>query len=79
MAVVLRVYIIDPGDSMIKVGHEFFGQTKEEAETYFEEHLGSCSYFASAVEEDRVIEELERIPTEDLPRVEDFDMEEEEE
>jgi hypothetical protein len=57
MAVVLRVYIIDPGDSMIKVGHEFFGQTKEEAETYFEEHL----------------------PTEDLPRVEDFDMEEEEE
>jgi hypothetical protein len=79
MAVILTVYIIDPGDGTIKVGHEFYGQTKEEAETYFEEHIGSCEYFAAAVKEDRVLEELEHVPANELPRASDFDEDEEEE
>jgi hypothetical protein len=74
MAFILRVYIVDPGDGMIKVGHEFFGQTEEEVDTYCQEHLGSCEYFAAADREDRVIEILDPdVPDEDLPEVEDFE------
>lgn len=76
MAVILNVYIIDPGDQTIKVGHQFYGQTNEEAETYFEEHIGSCEYFAAAVKEDRVIEEVERVPAGDLPQPSDFNEDE---
>jgi len=77
MAFILRVYIIDAGDQTIKVGHEFYGQSEEEVEQYFDEHLGICEYFAAAVKDDRVIEELEKVPYSELPQAADFETEEE--
>lgn len=80
MAVILRVYIIDPGDGTIKVEHDFFGRTEKEVDTYYAEHIGSCEYFAAAVREDRVIEELEdEVPESDLPRASQFYEAEEDE
>jgi hypothetical protein len=77
MAYILHAYIVDPGDRTIKVGHEFYGHSEAEVETYFKEHIRSCEYFANAVKADRVIEELERVPPDELPRVEDFEVIEE--
>jgi hypothetical protein len=79
MAYILRVYILDAGDRMIKVEHDFFGTTLAEADTYYKEHLGSCEYFAAAVREDRVIEEVEEVDADELPSEADFEEEEEEE
>ena len=76
MAYILRVLIIDPGDQTIKVGHEFYGLTEQECDTYYREHAGNCEYFASALQENRVIEELEEIEDSELPQAADFEMEE---
>lgn len=73
MAVILTAYIIDGGDGTIKVGHQFFGLTEAEAETYYKEHLGSCSYFASAEKDGRVIEEVEEVDESDLPDPAEFE------
>jgi hypothetical protein len=67
MAYCLEVLIIDAGDSTIKVGHCFYGYTEQEVQTYYREHLHSCSYFKAAHDQGRVIEELEEIDDEDLP------------
>jgi len=75
MAFVLHVLIIDAGDHTIKVGHEFFGLTEKECQTYFREHTGTCEYFAAAVKENRVIVEWEEVDEEDLPDPFDIDME----
>jgi F420-dependent methylenetetrahydromethanopterin dehydrogenase len=77
MAFIVSAYIIDPGDGMIKVRHDFYGSTMEEADTYFKEHLGSCEYFRAAQKEDRLIETVEEVDEEDLPRPEEFYEEEE--
>jgi hypothetical protein len=64
----LKVVIIDAGDKTIKVGHVFWGVTEAEARTYYREHLSSCSYFAAAKRDGRVIEELfELLDGEELP------------
>jgi hypothetical protein len=76
MAYILNAYIIDPGDQTIKVGHQFYGRTQEEVETYFEEHVASCEYFAAAMREERVIEEMESVPASELPQAADFEEEE---
>lgn len=76
MAYILRVLIIDPGDQTIKVAHEFYGLTEREVDTYYREHAGNCEYFASAVKENRVIEEIEEVDESELPTAADFDMEE---
>ena len=78
MAYILRVLIIDGGDRTIKVAHEFYGLTEQEAETYYREHLGSCDYFRSAQQEGRTLEEIEEVEDDELPTPEEFEEFEEE-
>ena len=71
MGFCIEVAIIDGGDRTVKVVHQFFGETEEEAETYRREHLDSCDYFKTAERDGRtrtVIEEVE-----ELPEPEDFE------
>jgi len=68
MAFILEVLIVDAGDDTIKVGHCFYGTTEAEVEGYYREHMASCEYFKSAVDEGRVIEEMEEVPEEELPQ-----------
>jgi hypothetical protein len=79
VAFILKVYVIDAGDKTIKVGHEFYGLTEAEVDTYYREHVGSCEYFKAAVAENRVIEELEEVDDDELPDAADLEMEEEDE
>jgi hypothetical protein len=79
MAYVLEVLIIDGGDSTIKVMHSFYGHTEAECRTYYREHLQSCEYFRAAAKDGRVIEEMERISDDELPSIEDYEDDEEEE
>ena len=76
MAFILTVYIVDAGDSTIKVGHEFFGMSKREVETYKREHLASCEYFKAAEREGRTREELEEVDADELPDADEFEEEE---
>lgn len=76
MAYILRVLIIDPGDKTIKVAHEFYGLTEQECDTYYKEHAGNCEYFHQAIEENRIIEEIEEVDESELPTSADFEMEE---
>jgi len=75
VAFILRVRIIDPGDGTIKVGHEFYGLTEQECDTYYREHTSSCEYFAAAVKENRVIEEIDEVDEDELPTPFDVEME----
>lgn len=79
MAFLLSVAIIDGGDKTIKVVHQFYGLSEREVDTYKQEHLGNCAYFRSADAEDRTVELLEEISSSELPKVEDFEDEYEEE
>lgn len=79
MAWILTSYIIDPGDRTIKVSHNFYGLNKEEAQTYFNEHLSSCEYFKAAHDEGRTFEEWDQVPQSDLPVAEEEAGEDEEE
>lgn len=45
MSWILEVATVDPGDGAIKVVHRFYGKTKEECDTYLDEHLDACEYF----------------------------------
>ncbi len=76
MAYALHVDVIDPGDGSIKVTHIFWGLTEEETRTYFREHLDSCEYFAAAVKQHRIAEELEEIDEDELPEAEEIGSEE---
>lgn len=75
-AFILTVYIVDAGDSTIKVGHEFYGYSQREVETYKREHLSSCEYFKSAETEGRTMEDLEEVDADELPDADEFDEEE---
>lgn len=77
MAVKITVDVVDPVDQTIKVSHIFWGETEEEARTYYTEHLASCEYFRAAADDDRVIEEIEEIDDDELPEVELNDEESE--
>ena len=80
MAFILEVLIIDAGDNTIKVGHNFYGLTEKECETYKREHLASCDYFRTAEREGRTIEEVwELDPDEKLPEPSDYEDDQEEE
>lgn len=72
---ILEVLIRDGGDNTIKVGHEFFGTSEEEVRTYYREHVESCEYFKSAVQQGRAIESLEEVSEDELPDVIDFEEE----
>jgi hypothetical protein len=69
MAWALHVYIVNPDDELILVEHIFYGETKDEASQVKEEHLGTCSYFKAAEDEDRTDEKWEQIAEEDWPSV----------
>jgi hypothetical protein len=75
MATKITVDVVDPGDDTIKVSHIFWGKTEREARTYYTEHLASCDYFAAAAEDGRLIEEVEEIDDDELPEVEDAELE----
>src|SRR5215469_15402023 len=75
VAYVLTVYIIDAGDRTIKVGHNFYGLTEKECDTYYREHTASCEYFQAAVKENRTIEEIEEVEDLDLPTPEGLEDE----
>ena len=80
MAYILEVMIIDGGDGTIKVGHNFYGVTEQECETYKREHLASCEYFRAAEREGRTIEEMwELDEDEKLPEPSDYEEEDEDE
>lgn len=79
MAFILTVYIIDAGDGTIKVGHNFYGVTEKECNTYYREHLSSCEYFRAAEQDGRIIEEIEEVDPSDLPDADDWEEEEDDE
>jgi len=71
MAYKLTVFIVNPDDEQIYVEHNFYGDTKADAEHVKREHLGSCEYFKAAEHEGRTVEEGEEISEEDWPSVDD--------
>jgi hypothetical protein len=75
MSVCITVHIVDQGE--IKVSHQFWGETEEEAEDYLDHHKESCSYFRSNYESGNVIEEVD--DEVERPEPEDFDDDEEDE
>lgn len=77
MAYLLSVAIVDGGDRTIKVVHQFYGLTEREVDTYKQEHLGNCAYFRSAEAENRTVEYVEEISASELPKVEDFQQDDE--
>lgn len=70
MAYRLTVFIVNPDDEEVYVEHNFYGETKADAEEVKREHLGSCAYFKAAEEEGRTVEEGEEISDEERPSVE---------
>ena len=73
MAYILEVFIVDAGDQTIKVGHQFYGVSEREVETYYREHLASCEYFKAAEKDGRVIAELIEVDDDELPQAEDYE------
>jgi len=67
MAWILKSYIVNPVDERVFMAHEFYGKTREECRSTFQEHLGSCTYFTSAVNEGRTFEKWIPISEADLP------------
>jgi hypothetical protein len=79
MAWAFTVDVVDPVDGEIKVSHTFWGETKEECRTYYEEHRKSCEYFDAAVLDGRTLEDMEEISDEELPTADEEEDEDEEE
>ena len=65
MAYRLTVFIVNPDDEQIYVEHNFYGDTRADAEHVKHEHLGSCEYFKAAEHEGRTVEEGEEIEADD--------------
>ena len=70
MAYRLTVFIVNPDDERVYVEHNFYGDTKADAEHVKQEHLASCEYFKAAEAEGRTVEEGEEITEDELPEVE---------
>jgi len=71
MAYKLTVFIVNPDDEQIYVEHNFYGETKADAEHVKREHIASCEYFRAAEAEGRTVEEGEEIEAEDWPSVDE--------
>lgn len=67
MAWILKSYIVNPEDEEVFMAHEFYGRTREDCKSTFDEHLGSCSYFRSAVDDGRTFEKWIEIDEDELP------------
>ena len=70
MAWIYESFIVNPVDEKVLLSHRFFGRTKDDCLSTFNEHLGSCSYFRGAEAEGRTYEIWHEIDAEDLPRAE---------
>jgi hypothetical protein len=70
MAYRLTIFIVNPDDEEVYVEHNFYGDTKADAEQVKREHLGSCAYFKAAEDEGRTVEEGEEISDDERPSVE---------
>jgi hypothetical protein len=70
MAFALTVDKLDD-DGLIRVRHVFYGETEEECETLRDAHGAGCKAFGPALDQDRVIEELEEI--DEIPEWSDDD------
>ena len=75
MAYKLTVFIVNPDDEQIYVEHNFYGETKADAEHVKREHIASCEYFKAAEAEGRTIEEGEEIEAEEWPSVDEDEEE----
>jgi len=64
---ILESFIVNPVDERVLMSHRFFGRSKEDCRSTFDEHLGSCSYFQSAKTEGRTYEKWIPISEDDLP------------
>lgn len=73
MAYKLTVFIVNPDDEQIYVEHNFYGETKADAEHVKREHLESCEYFRAAQADGRTIEEGEDISSDEWPAIEEDD------
>lgn len=60
MAYALHVDKLDP-DGVIRVRHTFYGETEEECQEIRDQHGAGCKAFGPALEQDKIIEELEEI------------------
>ena len=76
MAYAYHIYRVDPGSDIIRVEHIFYGFSKKECLDEFQAHLGACSGLNAAEHEDRIEEEWEEIPDDELPAPEDGEDEE---
>lgn len=76
MAWIYESFIVNPVDERVLMSHRFFGRTKDDCLSTFNEHLGSCSYFRAAQAEGRTYEEWIEIPSEELPVAEKGDDDE---
>lgn len=74
MACCITVHIVDNGE--IRVSHDFWGETEEEARGYLENHLASCEYFKSNWNAGTVIEEID--DEIDRPEPDEFDDDDDE-
>jgi hypothetical protein len=54
-------------DEKVLLSHRFFGRSKDDCLSTFNEHLGSCSYFRAAQSEGRTYEIWHEIGADDLP------------
>jgi hypothetical protein len=78
MAKALHVYVIPPGGGKVAVEHIFYGCTEEECDRIFDTHAEGCEFLGPAIEEERVIEEIEDVPEEEWPDAASLAEEEEE-
>jgi hypothetical protein len=75
MAYALYVDVVPEGGGRISVTHIFYGETELEARENFAAHAKGCKFLTPAIEEDRIEEELERIPEDDWPDYDEGDDE----
>jgi hypothetical protein len=76
MAFELHAYAITP-EGTIPVKHIFYGETKEETDRHFRDHVKGCPYFGPAEKEGRMItyfQEVDELPTEQSAELEAEEM-----
>ena len=77
MATAIYVDIVDE-DGTVKVSHVFWGETEAEARNHYEEHAGECAYFRAAIDDDRVIEDVDKHAERPEVEIEGEEIDEEE-
>lgn len=70
MAWAYHVYLKTPKQKRVRVRHTFFGLTRNECTTYFQEHQSVCSSFGPAIAEGNFDDEWEEIDRDEIPVLE---------